>query len=393
MAPAAKSAAVLYAALLLAALPTTNSAPFTPGNIVVSRVGDGVTTLAQNCAAVFLDELTPAGVLVQSISLPANGGASLTQPNGFTLPGQNPLICQAVSLVGNSRTAGLLTRSQNGKWLSFMGTVSPLGSSFSSAVISWAVALVNTNGTIDTTTAPLQRHGGDTFFSAVTVDGNEFWWACSGSGTSGAFTIGYSAPLGTQGSYPGTYTSGTSAAINVDIGSAFIDVNPFSGNLVFSAQVSAPTGGSTAVSLSTDLYQTTGTPVAGSPTWTALGLGAVLHAPRGFAFLSSSILFVADYGYGVRRFTMAGASWTADPVTYIANAFDTSLQQVAVGADGVTLFAVTPQALYGFNTTSLTWLKSGASLRPAGGNAQFRGVAQVPYIPIPPNPAVSELIF
>src|ERR1043166_9690103 len=45
-------------------------APFTSGNLVVYRVGDGSAPLSANAAAVFVDEYTPAGVLVQSITLP-----------------------------------------------------------------------------------------------------------------------------------------------------------------------------------------------------------------------------------------------------------------------------------------------------------------------------------
>ena len=45
-------------------------APFTPGNLVVYRVGDGAAVLASSGTAVFLDEYTTAGVLVQSIPVP-----------------------------------------------------------------------------------------------------------------------------------------------------------------------------------------------------------------------------------------------------------------------------------------------------------------------------------
>ena len=256
---------VLAAATLLG-VAAAAGAPFSPNNVVVSRVGDGIATLTAGTAAVFVDELTPAGVLVQSIPMPlVSTLGSRTTPNPLTLPGQNPLVCQAVSLVGNARTAGLLSRSPNGRWLTLMGTTRPVGVTFSSAVVNFTVALLSTNGSVDTTTSPQQRHGGDTFFNAVTLDGNEFWWACSGSGTSGAFTLGYAAPLGTVGSYPGTYASGTSAAVNTNVGSAYVDVNPFNNNLYFTAQLSAPTGGSTAVSLATDVYAATGAPVAGAP--------------------------------------------------------------------------------------------------------------------------------
>src|SRR5436190_21706313 len=52
-------------------IPTASAAvPFTQGNIVVYRVGDGSIALAPAAAAVFLDEYTPTGTLVQSIAMP-----------------------------------------------------------------------------------------------------------------------------------------------------------------------------------------------------------------------------------------------------------------------------------------------------------------------------------
>ena len=51
--------------------------PFTAGDLVVTRVGTGSGALTANATAVFLDEYTTAGVLVQTISLPtAASGAN-----------------------------------------------------------------------------------------------------------------------------------------------------------------------------------------------------------------------------------------------------------------------------------------------------------------------------
>ena len=54
-------------------------AAFTPGNIVIYRVGDGTSSLVNTGNAVFLDEYTPSGTLVQSIALPtADSGTNQT---------------------------------------------------------------------------------------------------------------------------------------------------------------------------------------------------------------------------------------------------------------------------------------------------------------------------
>src|SRR6516165_1575326 len=69
----AASLLVLFAAVqrLLA------SAPFTPGNLVIYRVGTGTGSLINTGNPVFLDEYTPGGVLVQSIALPTTGAQKL----------------------------------------------------------------------------------------------------------------------------------------------------------------------------------------------------------------------------------------------------------------------------------------------------------------------------
>src|SRR5262245_51312858 len=51
-------------------------ASFTPCNLVVYRVGTGSGSLLNSGNAVFLDEYTPAGTLVQSIPLPATASGS-----------------------------------------------------------------------------------------------------------------------------------------------------------------------------------------------------------------------------------------------------------------------------------------------------------------------------
>ena len=56
--------------LALICIAQTFAAPFTAGNVVIYRVGDGIGSLVNTGNPVFLDEYTPAGVLVQSIAMP-----------------------------------------------------------------------------------------------------------------------------------------------------------------------------------------------------------------------------------------------------------------------------------------------------------------------------------
>ena len=142
----------------------TEGVAFTPGNVAISRVGavngpaPSVTTVA-----VFIDEYTPAGTLVQSVALPTTLGppplGSGQQPWSAVLPGQNPLICLAASANGMAGTAGLLTRSTNGQWLQLMAMNQSLGTVYSASTTpGWSIARVAVNGTVDTSTSLAAHH-------------------------------------------------------------------------------------------------------------------------------------------------------------------------------------------------------------------------------------------
>ena len=96
-------------ALALTAAAATAS-DFTPGNVVVVRLGDGSTALSNAATAVFLDEFTPAGVLVQSVAMPtvASGANS------------------SFATSGTATSEGALTLSADGRFFLLAGYDAPL---------------------------------------------------------------------------------------------------------------------------------------------------------------------------------------------------------------------------------------------------------------------------
>ena len=80
-------------------------ANFTPGNLAIYRVGDGAAALANTGNAVFLDEYTPGGTLVQS----------------FTMPTSQIDVHHALLASGTATSEGLVTRSVDGRYLVFAG--------------------------------------------------------------------------------------------------------------------------------------------------------------------------------------------------------------------------------------------------------------------------------
>src|SRR5687767_8535084 len=143
--------------------------PFTAGNIVVYRVGTGAATLTSAATDVFLDEYTPAGVLVQSIAMPV------------AVNGANQILTAA----GVGTAEGLLNLSTDGQYLVFTGYNAPPGTGTiggsSSATRPRTIGLVKYNATINTTTALTDFSSAGPVRAAVSTNGVDLW-AC-GNGT------------------------------------------------------------------------------------------------------------------------------------------------------------------------------------------------------------------
>src|SRR4051812_29883514 len=82
-----------------------NPAPFTVGDLVIYRVGDGTAALGTGATPVFLDEITTAGGAVQSIAMPT------------TASGTNHRLTASGSGFGD----GLMNNSADGRFLITQG--------------------------------------------------------------------------------------------------------------------------------------------------------------------------------------------------------------------------------------------------------------------------------
>src|ERR1043166_7184974 len=167
---AAIAASVLLASSLLAA-------PFTAGNLVLYRVGDGSAALTSNGTAVFLDEYTPTGTLVQSIALPT---------------GASPRLVAS----GSATTEGFLSRSEDTRYLIVPGYDAAVGTASitGSTTIPRVIGRVDGNGNIDVSTSYVDATGAGNIRSATSVAASRFW--TSGS-TQGPRTIAFGATSAT----------------------------------------------------------------------------------------------------------------------------------------------------------------------------------------------------
>lgn len=122
--------------LSLATIPAVQAASVSAGNLVIYRVGNGAAPLSTAAAAVFLDEYTTGGSLVQSIPAPVFGLGSMTA-------------------VGNATTEGIMNVSADGTRLVFTGYRKAAGStnpSADSGTLTYRViGMLSLDGTLDTT--------------------------------------------------------------------------------------------------------------------------------------------------------------------------------------------------------------------------------------------------
>ena len=347
---------------------TPTAAAFAPGNVVVYRVGDGTAALSSAGYAVFLDEYTPAGTLVQSVALPTAADGS-----------NQPLIAS-----GTAGTEGQLTRSVNGQYLMLTGYDAALGTGNpSKSTLPRTVGRVDYAGRIDTTTALTDFSIADKPRSAASTNGIDIWLSCGGKATGGSDGVRYT-----------TLGSTTSTQVSITFGDGR-EVNIFDGQLYLSSQ-----------SGSTILIGTvgTGTPTTAGQTTTALpGFVDDSGKPEGF-FLADldgtpgvDTLYVADETAGIQKWSLVSGAWTLNDA--IAPAADvlygvtgvvtgTTVTLYATGStgsnDGGTLYTLTDSGGYNGSLSGVL-----TALATAAANEAFRGVALAPMAATSPSPTTT----
>ena len=288
---AVATAALLGAAGLVALGSASAGAvsAFAPGDVVVYRVGDGTAALGSGATAVFLDEYSPTGALVQSVPMPtaaSTGGAALTAS-------------------GSATSEGLLTLSGDGRYLMVPGYDTPVGtakiSSSASTAIPRTVGRVDALGNVDTTTALTDAATGNNPRSATSSNGTDIWFGGAAGG----------ARYTTLGSTTSTeLDSGTFKNVR--------EVQVVDGQLYTSAD---PTkAGATIATIGSGLPTTTGQPVTNLPFAPAPG------DPYGYSLLTlgngtaPDTLYEADFTNGlVVKYGLIAGTWTAEGSVSVSN--------------------------------------------------------------------------
>lgn len=325
------------------AVTDSNAAAITAGNLVIYRVGDGTAALGTTATAVFLDEFTPVGSLVQSIASPTTGVSAMTA-------------------TGNSSTEGVISRSQDGNSLVFGGYRANTGTAAlagaTPATVNRVVGTLNLSGTVNTAVAVTDANGA--MRSATTVDGTTYY-------VSGASNVRY---VGTP--------SGASTSTVIDARNSR-QVN-LSGNTLFAAN------GSTAV---TGKVQHYGTLPTGLTAATPVATLALADAVNGFALFDLNAGVAGDdtlYALStvenlLRKYTFDGVNWIASGSVSANSALN--LAGYASGST-VNLFLTTGTTLSSFSDASgyNANINAGTftTLATAGANTAFRGVGLFPSV-------------
>jgi len=364
---------------------SAQAAPFTGGNLVIYRVGDGVSLLSSTGSVVFLDEYATNGALVQSIQLP------VTQSGG-----NYPFVSSGVAT-----SEGGLSLSADGQYLLLQGYATNLsysGTSLASSlstIVPRVVGRADFNGNIDTSTILSNWATGNNPRSVVSTDGINIWIGGAGAGFGAG--VGYT----TLGSNNFTTLNVIAGGVtNKPLNVARLGI--FDGQLYLSTVKT--TNGIYAVG--TGLPTTTNQAIValnGSPGNGVSGSGT--GGPFNFVFLplqngsTLDTLYYAEDGEnndaaGVFKYSLVGTNWVFNGAMTINDVnpkgFDglTGALEVSGNATSVVLYATSGGAttggggfLYVFtDTAGYNVAPSGSPtiIAAAGTNTTFRGIAFAP---------------
>lgn len=342
-----KKVIALFITLCFAlALPAVGlAAGFGAGNLVVVRVGDGSVSLSSASAPVFLDEYTPGGVKVQTITLPT--AANLNN--------------KPITVSGSATSEGALRRSTDGRFLTLAGYATPPGTasvvSTTSASVNRVVARVAGDGSVDTTSSISNLYSANNIRGAVTTDGSGFWTTGPNNG------VAY-LPYGTNSA-----TQLSTTVVNTRVPGIF-------NNQLYLTSASGAFQGVSAVG--------SGAPTTSGQTIAALSgfPTASGPSPYGFVMTDPNTVYIADdravaSGGGIQKWTLNGSTWS---LAYTLNAGLTSGARgvtAAINGSTVILYATTADSKL-VTVTDAGSVSSFQTLAVAGTNTAFRGVDLTP---------------
>ncbi|HTX22388.1 MAG TPA: hypothetical protein VMD27_11120 [Candidatus Aquilonibacter sp.] len=318
----------------------TPALAFTPGNLVVERVGNGTETYSAESMTIFMDEFTTGGSVVQSIEIPDSGSSALID--------------------GDAASDGGMTRSPDGTLLCFPGYNTNLtyGSSLAnSTTIARGIGKLDVTGNYTLVATSAYAHLGNNIRGAA-GDGNTNYWSCGTAAT---------ASSGGGINYLGLGPTNSVYAANLR------DVYVFGTNLWYDTGSSTPGYG---------IWEfTSGTPTTnvGNTATKVINLSSS-DSPYNFSVNSNAtVIYYADDGSGIHKWTNNGSgTWS---LAHIVNSTAVYGLTVDWSTTPATIYATTGSGAAANSLIEVVDNGAGSSattLTTAAANTSFRNVAFAP---------------
>ena len=410
---------------------------FTQGDLVISVYGDGNNdgNYGDNQASpIVLDEVTTTGAAVGNLVLPE----TTTVVNGVTE--------YAISGEYGSSSEGTLSLAANGQSLVIAGyavndvtyntggaavygnaalaqSTSVQGGKYTA--VARAIADINANGVVDTSTAVYNIDNTNNPRSVVTVNGSSFY--ISGQGVKGDTTQGVFLVQDGSSTASAIDTSTDTRTLEIYNGALYVSRDSKQGTGGSTSNISdygttLPTSGTTPIVL-TGISQTDTLTAAQENTVNAGAVGTAVHlSPENFFFANATTLYVADGGNpkagglgdgGLQKWVYNGTTWTLaytlsaglNLVADTASAGTTGLiglTGVVVGntvqlyATNATIGDLDPTYLVGITDTLSSTTGEGESfttLVTAAADTNIRGIAFAPTVAAAPCYCPGTLIL
>lgn len=375
--PAFLARCVLAAGFVMAVGPSMAWAQFTPGRLVISQLGDGVTT--SGTVPIRLREFTTSGSATgMEVALPVVDSG----PN-FAIVGS----------IANTSIGSLLKQSVDQRYLTIIGNGT-------NATASRTIARIDNAGTVDSSTR--FSAAGVNVRSAITTTGTDLWWSGdTGSGSTGGIRYttlgstsnGVALAQGIAGS-----SAGPGGLYQVPYNSRVIGI--FDNQLYGSSAVAV--GPSSSISFRGVFNVGTGVPTTANQYGAILAGGGAgntgtLDSAWEFFFANPSTIYVADddttapASGGLQKWILSSGSWSRAWTATPPGATGMRGLTGVVSGSSVQLYGITAVSA-GAGANSLVTLgdtlgdtvaPSFTTLATADTNYVFRGVAIAPV----PEPA------
>ena len=358
-----------------------SAAPFTAGNLLVERIGNGSTTLSSSAAQVNVLEVTTAGALAQTLStqfqnsnLQSDSGSATS--NGYLGTGGG----QYLAVSGHNAAVGTASvASQNNKV---------------AQIIDATTGNVVTRVTFPTggpSGSPPSPYSGDNFRSIIPTGSNTFYTGGHSSGSPVTGGVWY-------------YNGSAFTQLSTTAPTNLRNVEIYNNQLYFSSSSGAA-----------GIYTMgTGLPTTGGQTPTLVP-GMTAPSPYGFVMFDTDANNILDLAYvasdqgttggGLKKYTFDGTTWT-NQWSLLNNPNGSLSGTTATGFVGIrglagsfsggvaTLFATTTETtnnrLISITDTLSSTPTTFTALQSAGTNYVFRGV-DVAIVPEPSSLVLAGL--